>query len=87
MFKNGLHAAVSIQTPTPNSTTHFIENKGQIHNVEGLIAENVRFVLERGTTKIFISREGGIAFPTELRSYPKRMEEHWKLGMGVENAD
>ena len=87
MFKNGLHAAVSIQTPTPNSTTHFIENKGQIHNVEGLIAENVRFVLERGTTKIFILREGGIAFQTEHRSYPKGMEELWKLGLGVENAE
>lgn len=83
--------SVSIQAAKPlegslgKSKEHFLENKGQIHYSDGKPAENVCFVLDRGETKIFILRDGGIAYQTERKHYPKDFDAMWKPNMGFQN--
>ena len=83
--------SISIQAAKPlegslgKSKEHFLENKGQIHYSDGKPADNVCFVLDRGETKIFILRDGGIAYQTERKHYPKGFDAMWKPNMGFQN--
>ena len=83
--------SISIQAAKPlegslgKSKEHFLENKGQINYSDGKPADNVCFVLDRGETKIFILRDGGIAYQTERKHYPKGFDAMWKPNMGFQN--
>jgi|GEM_PF-6409602 hypothetical protein len=55
------------------NATHFLENKGQIKQTDGSPAPYVSHVLERGNTKIFLLKQGGIAYQFEQAHYPEEI--------------
>jgi gliding motility-associated-like protein len=53
----------------------FIENLGQITEQNGNPAPYVNFLLQKGNTKIFLLRNGGIAYQIEKLTYPEGYSE------------
>ncbi|TVR40324.1 MAG: hypothetical protein EA392_04150, partial [Cryomorphaceae bacterium] len=58
----------------PNAT-NFIQNKGQVLDMEGQSAPYVNYMLDRGSTQIFLLGEGGIAWQFQQIHYPEGYAE------------
>jgi hypothetical protein len=56
-------------------STHFLENKGQVKQTDGQPAPYVAYHLERGSTQIYLLREGGIAYQFNRMHYPEGYAE------------
>lgn len=53
----------------------FVENKGQIKQIDGSNASFVSHLLQRGNTNIYLLKEGGIAYQFNKLTYPARYKE------------
>ncbi len=70
-FTLGATNPTSVHTPTEG----FFENKGQVKQTDGLPAPYVSHLLERGGAKIFLLKQGGIAYQFERLHYPEGYEK------------
>ncbi len=63
------------------SGTFFIENKGQLSQVDGTSADYVSFYYQRNNANIYLLREGGIAYQFQRTHYPDEYEALLKQGI------